>query len=149
MADHDLGLVVRNPQPVIGGTDHAADVAAIEEVHLLIAMVAVHDVAGGDHVGVREIDASVAVGVGIVVVGEHRLAAADHDFLVAAEIGLLRDRVAGNRLRKMMSWRRVGDGSLSRSLLGKCGSKGKPKAASRSAFRARACHGGRHRRAAE
>src|SRR5207302_7963342 len=57
VADHDLGLVVGNPQPVIGGADHAADVAAIEEVDLLIAMVVVHDVAGGDHVGVGKIDA--------------------------------------------------------------------------------------------
>src|SRR5262249_38976347 len=94
-----LGLVVAHLEPLVSGADHAADVAAVGEVDLLIAMVAVHDVTGADHVGVLEVHAGVAVGVGIVVMRQDRLAATHLDRLRATDIGLFRNRVARERRR--------------------------------------------------
>src|SRR3954454_10337289 len=107
MACLDFGLVVGKLEPIVGRADHAADVAAVAVVGLLIAMVAVHDVAGGDDIGVWEIHAGIAVGVGIIVVGQDRLAATYLEGHRADHIGLLRNGVARLR-RHLVAGRGVG-----------------------------------------
>src|SRR4051794_32523253 len=104
MACLDFGLVVGKLEPIVGRADHAADVAAVAVVGLLIAMIAVHDVAGGDDIGVWEVHAGIAVGMGIIIVGQDRLATTDFDRHLAAHIGLFRNRVA--RLRRHLVARR-------------------------------------------
>ena len=110
MADHDFGLVVRCLEPGVGRTEHAADVAAIGEVDVLIALVAVHDIAGGEHIGVGEKDPGIAVGVGIGDMGEQRLAAAHFHRLRSAEISLLRKRFRCPRRRLVAGKARRGAG---------------------------------------
>ena len=89
--------------------DHAAHVAAIGEVDVLIALEIVERVAGGQHVGVREIDPGVAVGVGVGDMGQLRLAAAHFQRERAAEIGLLRQRFG--RPRRRLGAGQAGDGA--------------------------------------
>ena len=70
LADLEIGVV---------RADHAAHVAAIGEVDVLVALEIVQGVAGGEHIGVGEIDPGVAVGMGVGDMRELRLAPADFE----------------------------------------------------------------------
>ena len=97
VAGDDLGAVVRHLEVGVERADHATHVAAVGEVDVLVALEVVEGVAGGQHIGVGEIDPGVAVGVGVGNMGELRLAAAGFHHLRAAEVGFLGQRVRGLR----------------------------------------------------
>src|SRR5262249_62005211 len=81
-------------ETLFGATICPTTAPAIGEVDLLIPVAIVHDIACADYVGVWEINPGVAIGVSIVHMVQLSLAATDFDDLDAADISLLRDRIA-------------------------------------------------------